>query len=326
MLPTRKVTSAPKGPVPARACTGRRRARGHRRAVDRVSAVCRACAADLPSRAGLPTFRIHRPDRPDPAQHVPPLPAAPTSRLGPSARRQAEAPGELPARFGRPGELIVHTEACTGVVYSLKPSRAPEQRPRMPEPRERPGSQALRGTSGAPGVRQRAASGAAKPRSSGTRLGPRDASGRVTIATRHIAGSTRGGEWASRAPTRSDSRSDSEHECSDWERDWGDWERDWDVFQKATGIHTRATRTTGGDSRNRLGARGGNSPGRLGHQGGDSLAPLGPSPLARRPRRSRLAPATLARRGRLARSPLPRAPPLPLRSLPTAKRRLRRVL
>ena len=107
-----------------------------------------------------------------------------------------------------------------------------------------------------------------------------------------------------------------EHGCSDWERDWGDWERDWDVFQKATGIHTRATRTTGGDSRNRLGARGGNSPGRLGHQGGDSLAPLGPSPLARRPRRSRLAPATCARRVRLALAPLPRAPPLPRRSLP----------
>ena len=61
----------------------------------------------------------------------------------------------------------------------------------------------------------------------------------------------------------------------------------------------------------------GNSLGRVGHQGGDSLAPLAPSPLARRPCRARLAPATCARRGRLALVPLRRAPPLPLRSLPT---------
>ena len=57
------------------------------------------------------------------------------------------------------------------------------------------------------------------------------------------------------------------------------------------------------------------------HGGGDSLAPLDPSPLARRPRRARLAPATCARRGRLALAPLPRAPPLPLRSLPTLMRK-----
>ena len=52
-----------------------------------------------------------------------------------------------------------------------------------------------------------------------------------------------------------------------------------------------------------------------GPAGGDSLAPLGSSPLARRPRRGRLAPATRARRGRLAPAPLPCAPPLPPRSL-----------
>ena len=88
-------------------------------------------------------------------------------------------------------------------------------------------------------------------------------------------------------------------------------------FQKATGVYTRATRATGGDSRNRLGARGGNSLGRVGARGGDSLAPLGPSPLARRPRRARLAPATCARRVRLAHAPLPRPAPLPPRSLPS---------
>ena len=39
--------SAPKGPVPARACTGSRRREGpHLRAVDRVSTVSRACAAE----------------------------------------------------------------------------------------------------------------------------------------------------------------------------------------------------------------------------------------------------------------------------------------
>ena len=54
---------------------------------------------------------------------------------------------------------------------------------------------------------------------------------------------------------------------------------------------------------------------------GDSLELVSPTrappPLARRPRRARLAPATCARRGRLALAPLPRAPPLPPRSLPS---------
>ena len=238
---------------------------------------------------------------------MPPLPAAPTSRLGPSARRQAEATGELPARFGRPGELIVHTEARTGVVYSLKPSRAPEQRPRMPEPRERPGSQALRGTSGAPGVRQLAASGAAKPRSSGTRLGPRDASDRVTIATRHIA-----------VPTRPSPGSHWDRGWSDWDREWSHWDREWREWDQATGRLARACGEWGLSNR-RLGARGGKSRGRVGPRGGDSLVPFARAPLASRPPVVPLAPATCARRGRLARSPLPRAPPLPLRSLPKWK-------
>ena len=93
---------------------------------------------------------------------------------------------------------------------------------------------------------------------------------------------------------------------------WGDSA----LFQKATRPDTRATRRTGGNSRNRVRARGGNSLGRVDPRGGgDSLAPLGPSRLARRPRRGRLAPATRARRGRLAPAPLPCAPPLPPRSL-----------
>ena len=111
----------------------------------------------------------------------------------------------------------------------MKPSRAPEQRPRMPEPRERPGSQALRGTSGAPGVRQRAPSGAAKPRSSGTRLGPRDASDRVTIATRHIA-----------VPTRPSPGSHWDRGWSDWDREWSHWDREWREWDQATGRLGRA--------------------------------------------------------------------------------------
>ena len=100
----------------------------------------------------------------------------------------------------------------------------------------------------------------------------------------------------------------------DWAFCWGDSA----LFQKATRPDTRATRRTGGNSRNRVRARGGNSLGRVDPRGGgDSLAPLGPSRLARRPRRGRLAPATCARRGRLAPAPLPRAPPLPPRSLPS---------
>ena len=88
------------------------------------------------------------------------------------------------------------------------------------------------------------------------------------------------------------------------------------AFHVPTGNTSGATGNSCGDSRFRLGARGGNSPGRLGHQGSASLAQLGPSPLARRPRRARLAPATCVRRVRLALAPLPRAPPLPPRSLP----------
>ena len=93
---------------------------------------------------------------------------------------------------------------------------------------------------------------------------------------------------------------------------------DWDFFPSKMPlrfIHGRLGPR--GNSRNGLGARGGNSLGRVrGPTGGDSLAPLAPSPLARRPRRARLAPATCARRGRLALAPLPRASPLPLRPLP----------
>ena len=80
-------------------------------------------------------------------------------------------------------------------------------------------------------------------------------------------------------------------------------------FLKATGLYARATRTTGGDSRNRLGARGGNSPGRVGPRGGDSRGEGRQLGAARRPGRVLLG-------GASGSSPLPRAPPLPLRSLP----------
>ena len=142
----------PKAPVPARACTGRR--------VDRARTVPRACAADLPRRAG-PTDPIPR----STCRPSPPL----------SARRWAEAPGELPARFGRPGELLVHTAARTGVGYGSKPSRAPERRPRMPERRlESALEHQLFGVLQAPpeGVSGQLP-GVANPRSNGTGLGPR---------------------------------------------------------------------------------------------------------------------------------------------------------
>jgi len=85
-------------------------------------------------------------------------------------------------------------------------------------------------------------------------------------------------------------------------------------------LHTGDSAHTGGDSRNRLSAPGAatlHAGASVGPRMGDSLAPLAPSPLARRPRRARLGPATCARRGRLALSPLPCAPPLPVRPLPT---------
>ena len=85
---------------------------------------------------------------------------------------------------------------------------------------------------------------------------------------------------------------------------------DWGLFQKATRLYTRATRSTGGDSRGRLGARRSNSPLRLGHQGGASRRGWRRLAAASRPGRGRLAAARCA-------APLPRAPPLPRRSLPT---------
>ena len=95
--------------------------------------------------------------------------------------------------------------------------------------------------------------------------------------------------------------------------------RDSGGFQKATRVYTRATRATGGDSRNRLGARGGNSPERLGHQGGAS----------RRGGR-RLAAASRPGRGRLAAArcpvPLPCAAPRATSSaVPSYTRYVRRV-
>ena len=69
-----------------------------------------------------------------------------------------------------------------------------------------------------------------------------------------------------------------------------------------------------GDSPNRLGASGGNSRPRLGHRGGASRRGGRRLAAARRPGRGRLAAARCA-------APLPRAPPLPPRSLPTTHQR-----
>ena len=165
----------------------------------------------------------------------------------------------------------------------MKPSRAPEQRPRMPEPRERPGSQALRGTSGAPGVRQRAPSGAAKPRSSGTRLGPRDASDRVTIATRHIA-----------VPTRPSPGSHWDRGWSDWDREWSHWDREWREWDQATGRLQSRLRHVG-PFQQATGRQGRQVAGASGTTGGRLASPTRPRPFGesppRGPTRPRLAPA-----------------------------------
>ena len=165
----------------------------------------------------------------------------------------------------------------------MKPSRAPEQRPRMPEPRERPGSQALRGTSGAPGVRQLAASGAAKPRSSGTRLGPRDASDRVTIATRHIA-----------VPTRPSPGSHWDRGWSDWDREWSHWDREWREWDQATGRLQSRLRHVG-PFQQATGRQGRQVAGASRTTGGRLASPTRPRPFGesppRGPTRPRLAPA-----------------------------------
>eukprot|EP00964_Phaeocystis_antarctica_P012982 scaffold7114_cov67-Phaeocystis_antarctica.AAC.5 len=82
------------------------------------------------------------------------------------------------------------------------------------------------------------------------------------------------------------------------------------AFNVPTGNRTGATGNSCGHSRFRLGARGGNSPGRLAHQGGASRRGGRRLAAASRPGRGRLAAARCA-------APLPRAPPLPPRSLPT---------
>jgi len=81
------------------------------------------------------------------------------------------------------------------------------------------------------------------------------------------------------------------------------------AFHVPTGNTSGATGNSCGDSRYRLGARGGNSSGRLGHQEGASRRGGRRLAAASRPGRGRLAAARCA-------APLPRAPPLPPRSLP----------
>ena len=89
-MPKMEVTSAPWAPVPARACTGKApRARQHR-AVGRLSTqrlrLQRTCRGDL---------SVDRRDRPDPVEHVPIPPAAPTACLDPFGSWRAPAAEEL---------------------------------------------------------------------------------------------------------------------------------------------------------------------------------------------------------------------------------------
>ena len=98
-MPTRKVASATEAPVPARAATGRRRGaapvRGAARAADRVSTASLRLRGNLREASRAADLSIPSLYRPSP-QHAPPFPAAPASRLGLSARRQAEAPESCP--------------------------------------------------------------------------------------------------------------------------------------------------------------------------------------------------------------------------------------
>ena len=96
-MPTRKMASAPEASAPARACTARGRGAGapargaaERREGSAHSAPLRSVAI-CRVEVGLPTFRSNRPGRSEPPQHAPLLPAVPTTRLGPSARRRAMA-------------------------------------------------------------------------------------------------------------------------------------------------------------------------------------------------------------------------------------------
>ena len=95
-VPTREVASAPRAPVPARACTGKApRARRHR-AAGGLSTALAPAEATCRGRAGVPTVRSDRRDRPDRVEHVPIPPAAPTARLDPFGSRRAPAAQELP--------------------------------------------------------------------------------------------------------------------------------------------------------------------------------------------------------------------------------------
>eukprot|EP00964_Phaeocystis_antarctica_P034525 scaffold19649_cov44-Phaeocystis_antarctica.AAC.1 len=92
------------------------------------------------------------------------------------------------------------------------------------------------------------------------------------------------------------------------------------AFHVPTGNTTGATGNTCGDSRYRLGARGSNSPGRLGlgHQGGASRRGEGDDSRLLRVARAGADSADGTRRCEMRRATkaVPRAPPLPPRSLP----------
>ena len=97
-MPTRKVASATEAPVPARAATGRRRRARAREAPPERQLTARlfSCGATCARRGELPRRRGRM--RHTPTRHAtsPPFPAAPASRLGPSAPRRAEAPESFP--------------------------------------------------------------------------------------------------------------------------------------------------------------------------------------------------------------------------------------
>ena len=74
---------------------------GCEQAVRRGASVSWCSRARSRRRSGIGGLPSAPPDSSEPSQHAPPLPVARTTRLGPSARRRAEAPGELSAGAGR---------------------------------------------------------------------------------------------------------------------------------------------------------------------------------------------------------------------------------
>ena len=125
----------PEAPVPARAATGRRRARARARRRPSGSTAPLRLRGDLREASRAADLSIPSLYRPEPQQHAPPFPAALAARLGPSARRQAEAPESYPVAPTAQVSQSCGLRGGAAVLPMSGLSRAAEGRPRMPERR-----------------------------------------------------------------------------------------------------------------------------------------------------------------------------------------------